>query len=196
MTFDLTAWPDWGTRALWTAGTIGVAWLVGHILNATVVDRMARLAAGTSRKWDEAFVGELKRRVPLWSLLVGAYASQAHWNQAPEHALLLTRALSRRHELALRTAVGASRWRLFRQLMAEALVVVLLGGLAGLLLAHWGTAWLIGVLLVVRGVRSDRHQRSPPSGSTSAGSTSMGSISACCWAVNERPSVSRFMMRS
>ena len=93
MSFDLTAWPDWGMRALWTAGTIGLAWLVGHLLNATLVNRLARLAAGTSRKWDEAFVAELKRRVPLWSLLVGAYASQAHWHLAPEHALLLTRAL-------------------------------------------------------------------------------------------------------
>lgn len=93
MTFDLTAWPDWGMRALWTAGTIGVAWVVGHILNATLVDRMAGLAAGTARTWDEAFVAELKRRLPLWSLLVGAYASQAHWYLAPEHALLLTRAL-------------------------------------------------------------------------------------------------------
>lgn len=93
MTFDLTAWPDWGMRALWTVGTIGVAWLVGHVLNATLVDRLARLAADTSRRWDEAFVGELKRRLPLWSLLVGAYASQAHWSLAPEHALLLTRAL-------------------------------------------------------------------------------------------------------
>ena len=93
MSFDLTAWPDWGMRALWTAGTIGLAWLVGHLLNATLVNRLAWLAAGTSRKWDEAFVAELKRRVPLWSLLVGAYASQAHWHLAPEHALLLTRAL-------------------------------------------------------------------------------------------------------
>ena len=93
MSFDLTAWPDWGMRALWTAGTIGLAWLVGHLLNATLVSRLAWLAAGTSRKWDEAFVAELKRRVPLWSLLVGAYASQAHWHLAPEHALLLTRAL-------------------------------------------------------------------------------------------------------
>jgi hypothetical protein len=57
MTFDLTAWPDGGMRALWTAGTIGVAWLVGHLLNATLVNRMARLAAGTSRTWDEALVG-------------------------------------------------------------------------------------------------------------------------------------------
>jgi small-conductance mechanosensitive channel len=93
MTFDFTAWPDWVVRTLWTAGTIAGAWLIGHILNATVVARLGSWAGRTSRSWDEAVVAELKRRVPLWSLLVGAYASQAHWNLAAEHARLLSHGL-------------------------------------------------------------------------------------------------------
>lgn len=49
--------------------------------------------------------------------------------------LLVVRGLGRQQELALRLSLGASRWRIVRQLMAETLVLTVLGGLAGLLLA-------------------------------------------------------------
>jgi putative ABC transport system permease protein len=51
--------------------------------------------------------------------------------------MLLARAIVRRKEMAVRLALGASRWRLIRQLVIESLIVSLSAGLAGLLLASW-----------------------------------------------------------
>jgi putative ABC transport system permease protein len=54
-------------------------------------------------------------------------------------SLMISRTLARQREMAVRAAVGARRWQLIRQLLTESVVIGVIGGALGLLIAVWGT---------------------------------------------------------
>jgi putative ABC transport system permease protein len=60
--------------------------------------------------------------------------------------LLIARAMAREHEIAIRRALGANRWRLARQFLTESAVLVAVGSVGGLLIALWGVDVLARLL--------------------------------------------------
>ncbi|MGC1483097.1 MAG: ABC transporter permease [Candidatus Acidiferrum sp.] len=83
---------------------------------------------------------------PILYLLLGAVTSLLLIGCANVSILLLARGTERQHELAVRAAVGASRWQMIRQLLTESLSIAVAGTLFGVLLAWKSlgliTAWL------------------------------------------------------
>src|SRR6185436_8735225 len=92
---------------------------------------------------SEIIVGDVKPILLLLLAGAGLLLLIACINVA---SLLLVRSETRRRELSVRRALGATRARLIRQFVIEGLVIVVVGSLAGLVSSHWAMQVLTGLI--------------------------------------------------
>jgi putative ABC transport system permease protein len=117
---------------------------------------MSVIAARLSQQYKEKNAGHGVKLEPLTNVVVGDIALAldvllgavgfvlliACANLAN---LMLARVGARQKEIAVRTALGASRLRIVRQLLTESIMLAVAGGAAGLLLAIWTVRWIVSL---------------------------------------------------
>jgi putative ABC transport system permease protein len=110
---------------------------------SAIASRLERLYPDYDGHWGvnvlslrQQITGELR---PAVLLLLGAVTFVLLVACANISSLLLARAAGREREIGIRTAIGASRWRMARQLLTESVLLAVLGGAIGAALAVWGT---------------------------------------------------------
>ena len=111
-------------------------------VTAEVEKRFPRDNEGVSARvvsYTDWLVQDVRQRLFIW---LGAVACVLLIACANVANLLLARGTGRARELAVRATLGASRWRIVRQLLAESLVLAAAGAAGGVLLAWWATQLL------------------------------------------------------
>jgi putative ABC transport system permease protein len=151
-------WAPEATRS--TSRTNHGFFAVGRIRPGVSLDRaqaeLSGIAAALEQQYPESNKGRGVSAMLLQDRLVGNVRPTLYllWGVvgivlliacANTTTLLLGQAMTRSREMAVRAALGASRTRIIRQLLTESLLLAVVAGVAGLLIAMWGTRLLVAL---------------------------------------------------
>jgi hypothetical protein len=155
LTFDVDVWVPLILTPEEAVSENRFLWVLGRLRPGVPVDRasaevdriaLERSGGGTGGRvvgLHEQTVGTIAADVVL---LFGASALVLLIACANVASLTLAQVMARRRELVTRAALGASRWRIARQVLIECLVVSIAGGLGGLLIAGWTSRTLAALV--------------------------------------------------
>jgi len=147
-----------GDQGALDAPWFGVLWVMGRLKPGVTIDAARDEVSGFIARNEgrafgpdsEAVLTPLRDHIfgksgPALAALAGCVALVLLIACANVAALLIVRAGARSQEFAVRLALGAGRWRILRQMLADALVLSLIGGAAGLVVALWTVKGLVAV---------------------------------------------------
>ncbi len=112
-----------------TAATIGAAYVLGRLVTLVVAGRLTRMVRSTRGQWDDVVIRAISSRIPLWSVLAGAWLSLGYWPLADRWVGVASTLLSTVWVASLTFAAASVATRLVVIYGAHAMPGVMVSGL-------------------------------------------------------------------
>lgn len=147
---DFGDWPMWGRQVAWTVVTLAVSWTIGRVFASIVLSKVPRWLAGRHGTLVESAAQIVRRRLPLWFLLIGVWLAAGYWPLTAEVQLLVGRTVFVLGAVSVTLAAAAIASQsvdIYGAMIAPALPVSSLTRNVA-----WALTAVLGLLVVLNGV--------------------------------------------